>query len=340
MKTKKWLLWSVSGFFVLILLAVGVWVFCPKEEKNQKKTETVSVWILKDESTYKEDGERYPQLSYTYEYDENGYLTERVADGGRDVFFYDKNGRLVKEESFAKKDAKEPYSYTEFAYDENGTLLTQIRYRGNGDQEVGYTYIYDDHGNLLEMTVLEVPGQTVEYNRKTFQYDENGQLTQSVVEFLRGELVLNAYTFRYDAEGCMVERESNGGAKTLYQYGANGNLTEVKEYDKAGELTGGQTYYYDEKGNLTKKESTSESGLSRWEYQYDQDGKLLEEHYWFYITSGETVSDLRTVYTWEEITLSKEQAYKTYRSVDTSYVDDTHRFDASFNPESEQKTNN
>jgi RHS repeat-associated protein/uncharacterized repeat protein (TIGR01451 family) len=188
-----------------------------------------------------------------YHYDTAGRLF-RMSDGSGAEFIrytYDSAGRLARED-------KGNGTYTTYAYDAAGQLLSLVNYAPDGAVQSRFDYTYDLNGNRTSMTTLD--------GRTDYSYDTLGQLTG--VTYPDGRQV----TYAYDAAGNRTV-VTDDGVVTSYATNSLNQYTQV----------GGTSYTYDLDGNMTSE--TDASGTTT--YQYDAENRLVsvtkpDGEYWQY----------------------------------------------------------
>ncbi len=190
----------------------------------------------------------------TYEYDENGNMTQRILAPGTD-------NEIV-------------YQYT---YDDNGNQLTQTIAGDDNTLESEITMVYDDYGNMVSKT-------DPEGNTTTYTYNNLGmKLTQ---EDPRG----NTWTFTYDDAGNMETQTDPLGNVTRYEYNAAGNRVSVTDamggvYEYTYDANNRKLSQTDPMGNTTVYERDFEGKVlqetdaegSFLVYEYDGLGRLISQ---------------------------------------------------------------
>ena len=176
-----------------------------------------------------------------YEYDTVGRLSRLYDETATDIvsYEYDNNGRLSRE-------TKGNGTYTTYAYDEAGQLLSMVNYAPDDSVQSRFDYTYDANGNRTSMTTLA--GTT------NYEYDVIGQLIGVTYPDSRG------VTYEYDAAGNRVT-VTDDGAPTAYSTNNLNQYTQV----------GAATYTYDANGNMTSK--TDAVGTTT--YEYDAEDRLV-----------------------------------------------------------------
>lgn len=119
--------------------------------------------------------------SYTiYDYDTKGIKESRRYNADdhsldyRTVFNLDNFGRVIKGENYSSPDFDAVGSLSEFGYNTSGQLITR-EFRSAG-QPVYYRdeFAYDDQGNLVTQQRTTYPGQTGEYKSALYEYTPGG----------------------------------------------------------------------------------------------------------------------------------------------------------------------
>ena len=208
-------------------------------------------------------------------------------DGSFTQYDYDSEGRVVS--------VKDPNgNSTYYQYDALGRLTTIIQ-----PENVVTSYSYDTHGNLATLT--DPNG-----NKTGYTYDDMGRLLQSVSPD-RGTL-----TYSYDSRGRVLTKTDSRGIRIHYTYDLLGRVTGVHfpdpgediaySYDQGenakGHLTGisdasGETsFFYDERGRLSGKESTIDGISYTFSRTYSPAGRALSATY----PSGRTITYTRDTF--------------------------------------------
>ena len=227
---------------------------------------------------YNKDGSVSSQERYAYEYDANGNMTKMICynkDGSvssQERYEYDANGNITKkiqQYNAAGKVAEER------EYDIYGNVIKYIAYDELGNVSRSSVYEYGEHGY---------------YMTRSTAYDANGNVTY--------DKVIN-WNCEYDEEGRLISYTQIGNATSPYrgelEYTGRGIMPKRTTYIVEGKIDS----RYDEYGNRTEAVAyevydTAEANQGdvkvehfgpyssqvqwyRWEYTYDEAGRMLQE---------------------------------------------------------------
>ncbi|MCD8361525.1 MAG: hypothetical protein LUC98_00980 [Lachnospiraceae bacterium] len=206
--------------------------------------------------------------SYTYSYDENGYLVMSTS-------------LQARENAHTR--------YTEYSYDSSGNLLSEYSYYTAGNVTSQTDYSYDSQGNMLSEISSNLDGID-EINEWT--YDEDGNLrTEKNVNYKSdGTVTETAHTYSYDDEGfCLTDYYERDGSLVWveqYSYDDYGNVITIDYYsdwsDTEPDSTGTYSYVYDENGTILSQTyhdgfGTDLSHSLITEYSYDSAGNVVSK---------------------------------------------------------------
>lgn len=257
----------------------------------------------------------YPYLGnkkVNYEYDQDNRLI-KVIDwlDNTTQYNYDARGNL----SFSTS----PGLLTIYKYDACGRLIKLINYNSNTLAITsGFEFSLDSLGNRtstkrylpLNIPGFNLPSATYSYNsanqlvlatEKTFEYDDNGNLTKQVAGVITTNLTYNYdnqltqyilgsinLSYFYDALGNRIKKTS-GTAVTKYIIDPNRSLPRIlAETDVSGNITayyiyglgliskiiGSNAYFYQYDGLGSTAALTDKTGAVKNKYAYDDFGNL------------------------------------------------------------------
>lgn len=190
------------------------------------------------------------------EYDEFGHVISQLrygADGTLQKSFlraFNEHGDITKSEQIDHLTTYNSYRYDyTYEYYENGLIKSKTRYINDWLFETEM-WEYDEQGNKTVYSVANSDGRLTSRERYTYEYDENGRITNLTAKNNLGSLMYT-YTYTYDANGNILteNKYSNVGSvsyKYVYEYDDNNNLLEKRHYDWSGKLNKKYIYEYNE----------------------------------------------------------------------------------------------
>lgn len=209
--------------------------------------------------------------SVDYEYDENGDLIlQKGSDGSWFSYAYDTEGRVIKTDSYMG----DP---TEIMYDETGNPV-QIKKAGENNTGINTTQnAADDHDIYTSEDLIGADPDI-----STFRYDAEGRLIEGTAKGNKAGYTYGAdgllATSTIEGRGTCLYQTANGrltaftnelGAKTLYEHDAYGNVSSVTD------PAGGKTVYgYDA---MNRKISVTDPRGNTTGYTYNALGFLATE---------------------------------------------------------------
>ena len=179
------------------------------------------------------------------EYDAKGNIVKEIYTNAVLAYTYDENGNLLTE-IFTYKDG-EVYYHATYEYDAKGN-----RVKFTDDRRV-VTSHYDERGNLVKDELLLSDGNV---NCTEYEYDTMGNCIKQVTDFFdRDGLVID--TFQYDENGNMTEQrlvdEHGLNTTNAYEQDESGNCIKKTHTDHKSGTTSVDLYEYDAYGNLVKE---------------------------------------------------------------------------------------
>lgn len=245
------------------------------------------------ENTYDANGNRVERNS-SYTYDGETTTSKLVST-------YDGKGNVLTEKSYRNGELEYDYTYT---YTDSGKIATESVKWSGGDSSTE-VYTYDEHDNVLSITITQCYGDEEEVRLTTYENTyENGKLAE-VKCYEDGALFR---TEKYDADGNQIlyvnYTDDSEYSRTESTY-ENGKLVkEVDYYDGKEESV--STYTYNADGKLTEQTYTyGDEESQRRVYTYNDNGALVGMK----IYRGDEVRMEYTL-TYENVTVSKEVAKK------------------------------
>ena len=183
---------------------------------------------------------------------------------------------------------------TEYAYDENGDKTSEtVTYQDKPDETLyrEYTTQYQEDGSKIvteSQTMLLATGEAI--SNATYEYDYNPEgLLVRKAGFYDGQLD-GEVTYEYDENGNLTYQSEtqatslgNAMAKKC-EYDAAGNLVKETLLDSDGGVNRVYTYEYDVDGKQILQHEFNAAGeetvsyeLCQWKYEYDGEGRVIEE---------------------------------------------------------------
>lgn len=218
----------------------------------------------------------------TYQYGEDGFLTQIVSTNG------------------------ENSGVQAVTCDENGNVLsTYMEQLPEASLLFGlaYHYTYSTRGNLLSET-WTINGQM--QNQTNWEYNAKHQVTNAVHKDKLGNTV--TYHYEYDKNGKLLAirgfREDKLVSETTFQYDTNGRMIiESKCNDRGTEIAKVEYRYEDGKTVAVLAQAAIDMVMT---YTFDHAGNIVEINY------GENGDNVRYVYTYKEVKVSKDSPRRSY----------------------------
>lgn len=241
--------------------------------------------------------------SHSYTYDNSGNVTKSIDSiGGQGSittdYSYDSTNRLSKEWGPTEKlyytydDHSNMYSAVYdydryFAYDANNRLteVEDLWIKGetaDGEKQADWIidYTYDNNGNLLSSSKYAYYPQDYQSNRKTYTYNDFGQLTGYV------DNLGDTATYTYYADGLRASKTVNGVTTKYYYDGGNvinesrnGSLYAVNVMGPDGYISrtqGSTTSYYMKNAHGDIVRAVTESAGKTFSATYNAWGEIMD----------------------------------------------------------------
>jgi len=216
----------------------------------------------------------------TYEYEQNGYETERR--------FFDEKGQPAANPAGVQR--------IQHIYDERGNLVDESFFDSKGNRVVNRNYglasvkeTYDSQGNMIEQEAFG-PDQKplmlpTGFQRRTYKYDEFGQRQEEAFFDAGGKpaMVQGIYhkaVMGYDGQGNLIEF-AYYGADGLPASSPAGTHRVTRLYDRRGNMIEEAVFGKDGSPVLTRQ------GIHMSHWKYDEWGRRVEEA--FFGVHGEPV---------------------------------------------------
>ncbi len=173
------------------------------------------------------------------------------------VFVYDKNGAVLKQSIFMGSNSSNPIE-TIFEYDDQARLIKSTDGLGQAD-----LYLYNSLNQLVEVQMKNGLKRILKYDKL------NRVIEEQFVDTTSGNEASRINTYRYDANGNVIEQGDAAGVQNIITYDA---FNQVQTESKTG--WGTLHYDYDIYGNLIR--FTDGEGRSRIR-EFHASGKLKKE---------------------------------------------------------------
>ena len=241
-----------------------------------KPAEPVQMHLLTEIVVYKGSAAE-PTRPLICRYNENGLLLERQKSDLVDQYYYD----LVDQFYYDKKGNLE---YRIQTY-KNGMVVTvnpEGKVLSVESEDIQRQCTYDARGNLLTETLTE-DGVIERNDRYSYVYTKYGDIEQIAITDMNGQTVQGYYRYTYDKQGRKLTEEllrPDGGSDiTKYSYNENGDLLKKEQIPQKGK---GQTwsYTYDQEGKLLSESYEYSGIIYSTDYTYDDLGRLQTAQYW------------------------------------------------------------
>ena len=165
---------------------------------------------------------------------------------------------------------------TLYTYDENGNVVEELEYDGEGELTGRTDYVYDDRGNQVDWKYCEYTGIfPVLRNRSKTTYDAQNRAVEYA--YYDGWKKQSTLTYTYDEDGRTRSVEHSDGTRMEYLWDDNGRETSCEITQPDGTVSVEQTaYVYDEKGNILRQSFYTDGELNlNLEYTYDDQGRQI-----------------------------------------------------------------
>jgi len=172
---------------------------------NYENTYDDSGNLIRDEFI---DTYGYTQWRECEYYEDGQYKT--ITTGQNDLvslistFEYDDNGNLIKKTTGSGNE--DPNLFYEYVYNENNKLVQEKLTDSVNPYTQTITYEYDEEKNQVFKTTTSVNGENVTQDSRTETYNDEGKITERLVNDSDGSVVL--IQWEYDELGNVVKMKS------------------------------------------------------------------------------------------------------------------------------------
>jgi len=212
----------------------GKWLEGPRNPLLTTVCDERGNWLEK--TNYGSDGSIIGKFKWSYTYDAEGNITQRVSSiegpptiSSKVIYTYDSKRNIIEEVSYTNgKPADTKIVYT---YDAKGNIIQKGQYYNDGSL-AGTKVInsYDAKGNVTEEASYTADGSLLK--KWIYGYDVKGDKTEAV-NYKNDGIILSKQIYKYDTKGNRIE--------TVYNADTSPSSKETASYD------------YDSMGNWTKE---------------------------------------------------------------------------------------
>ena len=218
----------------------------------------------------------------TWKYDDKGNLIERIVynSNSKETWKYDDKGNLIEHIVHNSKGNISRKRTRKCKYDDKGNLIEHIEYNSKGNISWKNTSEYDNQGNLIEDIVYNSKGNI------TRKYDDKGNRIEHIRCNRNGKIVFKE-TWKYDSQGNKMEeykgRDGKKWQETFSKFIYENNKTTIEKVIYSdGNISGEETWRYDEKGNLIEVLERKKQNTGKWKeelikYEYDDQDNWIQE---------------------------------------------------------------
>ncbi|MCV2885332.1 LysM peptidoglycan-binding domain-containing protein [Aestuariibacter sp. AA17] len=241
----------------------------------------------------------------TREYSAGKLTRVNHADGTYQLYYYDNYGQLMKERT---KEGR----FVNYAYDAGGNVIKVDRAGKNDD-----FYVYNQQGQQLSHNTGYANVMTRQANMSYYEFDTLGRTTRAIDP----AGYITTYSYRYDTSignyggwektttyatgdtkkehldhvGRISFKEDLGGNTFHYYYNANSGFLDVQTGST------GQNISYSYFGTGQKK-GIDDTGANNYAtFDYDANGNVIGEEYFYFNDGGQAVYSQQTRATFDEL---------------------------------------
>ena len=225
------------------------------------------------------DSSGVPWKSYVNEYDSYGNLTGKaIIDPTSDIlsfysyytYTYNENGQVLEKVHLTGED-KHLLKTEYWTYDDHGNPITYKVVDGSGREleNSKYVYVYDEFNRIKQVTERNTLGTILE--AKTYEYGPDGRIVKETIL----EKDRTSYTLEYNAFNQVTKKSwynTTGGLMMtdVKEYDQHGNLISNSRYEANGDLRYTYEYHRDQYGLVTSEIHYSGGEIEyRYDFQYD-----------------------------------------------------------------------
>ena len=230
----------------------------------------------------------YMPVSFTYEFVD--------ATGMLEIIY---NEKYLPARDARYDDGSERGRIIDFIYDENGTIVKQIRVDGDVVSVMEYTY--DEQGHNLGMTMF-IDGELV----SSTEYVWNNGLRTAVTTKMAAQNMTQKVLMTYDSNGLLLRQDSYSAdslsSYSLYAYDENGRVKSMTTYLPDGTLYTVSTHSWEGNTQTIVTADAQGAAMQTAVLTYDDARNLLTHS--VYNALGDLVS--KETHTWKAILVDSE----------------------------------
>ncbi len=256
----------------------------PQEEEAEEEPVPAGyerIYLISKYTSLNDDGTINYYSEYTF--DDKGNIIEQNDYDGEGNYIsgalteFNENSKITLYQIFDEN--KQIIEWTEYGWDEEGRMILNVEYDGNGAVTSRYTCEYDKNGNMLNSATYGENDQLE--GREEATYNEDGT-TNTYLSYDGEENVIYRDAYTYNEQGKLIKEEisyeSDGEAYNSvseYEYDSKGNQTLLLSYDD-GVLAEKVESAYDDRGNMLVSKSYEGSAKKPYEVierEYDSENR-------------------------------------------------------------------
>lgn len=182
---------------------------------------------------------------------------------------------VAPESPFEEYMDAEGVQHSSAVYNENGHLLTDVKFDNFGQTTGTSVYKYDGKGVLIHEETLDEAGQTEEKVR--WEVDENGKIKKKFVSYL--DDTVDTIDYAYNEQGLLqrvVQKDEDGEEEYREEYAYKDGKRIAERYFDYGEQETENLYEYDENGYLTEVTLNNPDEKATLVNDYDDKGNRIK----------------------------------------------------------------
>ncbi|NCA85766.1 MAG: hypothetical protein EOM83_09345 [Clostridia bacterium] len=236
---------------------------------------------------------------------------------------------VAPESEFEEYRDVEGVQHSSSVYNENGHLLTDIKFDNHGQTTGTSVYKYNDKGFLIFEETLDENGQTEE--KVSWEVDETGKILKKFVHYL--DDTVDTINYEYNEQGLLVrviQKDEDGEEEHREEYDYDDGKRIAERHYEYGALETENIFEYDDNGRLSEVTANSPEETATLVNEYDDKGnriktlkytvddKLIEKHLMTYDEQGRlTEMSEETPYKKNNVVMELDVAGNVTRQTET-----------------------